>query len=97
MGTKEEGLTLNPKNESFEEQVQSASLEEITPKTEKEHKRGPQKGILVSGHDDVLVNIGRCCSPLPGEEIIGFIYLGTRAGRAKPLPERPVEEFLAQW
>lgn len=32
--------------------------------------------ILVSGLDDVLVNFARCCSPLPGEEIIGFVTRG---------------------
>jgi GTP pyrophosphokinase len=30
----------------------------------------------VSGVEDVLVRFGRCCSPLPGESIAGFITLG---------------------
>jgi guanosine-3',5'-bis(diphosphate) 3'-pyrophosphohydrolase len=33
-------------------------------------------GILVSGIDNVLVNFGRCCNPLPGEDIQGFITRG---------------------
>lgn len=62
-----------PKNESIEEQVEKTALSVVS---QPEKNRAPQKGILVSGHDDVLVNIGRCCSPLPGESIIGFITRG---------------------
>jgi GTP diphosphokinase / guanosine-3',5'-bis(diphosphate) 3'-diphosphatase len=32
--------------------------------------------VIVSGVGDVLVRFARCCSPLPGEEIIGFITHG---------------------
>jgi nitroreductase len=31
------------------------------------------------------------------ESIVGFLYFGSREGRAKPLPERRVEEFVQQW
>jgi guanosine-3',5'-bis(diphosphate) 3'-pyrophosphohydrolase len=33
-------------------------------------------GVRVSGVDDVLVRFGKCCSPLPGERITGFITRG---------------------
>lgn len=32
--------------------------------------------VKVAGVDDVLVRFGRCCSPLPGEPIVGFITRG---------------------
>ncbi len=31
------------------------------------------------------------------EEIIGFLYLGTRDGRAKPLPEHNPDDFVTHW
>ncbi|MCD7796559.1 MAG: bifunctional (p)ppGpp synthetase/guanosine-3',5'-bis(diphosphate) 3'-pyrophosphohydrolase [Clostridiales bacterium] len=34
-------------------------------------------GIIVEGIDNCLIKIARCCSPIPGEEIIGFINRGT--------------------
>ena len=34
---------------------------------------GPASGIQVMGVGDVLTHLGRCCSPLPGDEITGFI------------------------
>jgi GTP pyrophosphokinase len=38
-----------------------------------------QSGIKVSGIDDVLVRYARCCNPLPGDPIIGFITRGRGA------------------
>ncbi len=38
--------------------------------------RQSQGGVKVSGIDDVMVRFGRCCNPLPGEAIVGFITRG---------------------
>src|SRR6185369_5640472 len=32
--------------------------------------------VEISGVDDVLVRFGKCCNPLPGDEITGFITRG---------------------
>jgi GTP pyrophosphokinase len=32
--------------------------------------------VEISGIDDVLVRFGKCCNPVPGDEIIGFITRG---------------------
>jgi GTP pyrophosphokinase len=39
-------------------------------------RRPGQSGVKVSGVDDVLVRFARCCDPLPGERIAGFITRG---------------------
>ena len=31
------------------------------------------------------------------EQIIGFLYFGSRDGRAKPLPERKVDNYVSYW
>ena len=33
----------------------------------------PSSGITVLGVGDLLIRIGRCCNPIPGDEIMGFI------------------------
>ncbi len=33
-------------------------------------------GIRVNGHSDVLVRMGQCCAPIPGDEITGFVTVG---------------------
>jgi GTP pyrophosphokinase len=36
----------------------------------------PAPGIIVEGLDDMLVRIARCCAPVPGDSIVGFITVG---------------------
>ena len=38
--------------------------------------RQPKSGVRVSGVEDMLVRFGKCCQPLPGERIVGFITRG---------------------
>ncbi len=33
-------------------------------------------GIVVEGLDDMLVNIARCCAPVPGDGLVGFVTVG---------------------
>jgi GTP diphosphokinase / guanosine-3',5'-bis(diphosphate) 3'-diphosphatase len=39
-------------------------------------RQRPKSGILVKGVDDVLVRYGKCCNPLPGDPVIGYITRG---------------------
>ena len=39
--------------------------------------RTGQSGILVGGAPDILVKLARCCTPVPGDEIVGFVTRGT--------------------
>ncbi len=44
---------------------------------EKEKKRPYSKsGIVVRGIDDIAVRFSRCCAPVPGDEIVGFVTRG---------------------
>jgi len=37
---------------------------------------GSKGGITIQGIEDVLVRFGRCCNPVPGDAIVGFITRG---------------------
>jgi GTP diphosphokinase / guanosine-3',5'-bis(diphosphate) 3'-diphosphatase len=39
--------------------------------------RVSESGILVRGAPDILVKLARCCTPVPGDDIVGFITRGT--------------------
>jgi GTP pyrophosphokinase len=39
-------------------------------------RRKSRTGIQVGGHSDILVTLGKCCAPLPGDSVTGFITLG---------------------
>ncbi|MDO4290032.1 MAG: bifunctional (p)ppGpp synthetase/guanosine-3',5'-bis(diphosphate) 3'-pyrophosphohydrolase [Eggerthellaceae bacterium] len=45
-------------------------------KRAKKHETHASNGIVVKGVDDVLVRLSRCCNPVPGDEIIGFVTRG---------------------
>ncbi|OGK80585.1 MAG: GTP pyrophosphokinase [Candidatus Rokubacteria bacterium GWA2_73_35] len=36
----------------------------------------PEQGVRIRGVDDLLVRFARCCNPLPGDQIVGFITRG---------------------
>jgi GTP pyrophosphokinase len=59
-------------------------------------------GILVSGEPDVLVRFSKCCSALPGDEIVGFITRGRgitvhRRSCSRSLDLDPERKVKVEW
>lgn len=74
----------------------------VTQTRGKAGKATAQKGVLISGLDDILVSFGRCCSPLPGEEIVGFITRGRgvtvhRKSCSRVFDMDPQRRIAADW
>ncbi|WJL95556.1 bifunctional (p)ppGpp synthetase/guanosine-3',5'-bis(diphosphate) 3'-pyrophosphohydrolase [Microbacterium sp. ET2] len=63
--------------------------------------RGGESGVLVRGAPDILVKLAKCCTPVPGDEIVGFVTRGsgvsvhradcTNVRSLKEDPERLIE------
>ena len=45
-------------------------------KRPKKHEAHTSNGVVVKGIDDVLVRLSRCCNPVPGDDILGFVTRG---------------------
>ena len=68
------------------EEYQKDHKEEITDETilekvseaskHKVHIAKSKSGIVVKGIDDIAVRFSRCCNPVPGDEIVGFVTRG---------------------
>ena len=56
-----------------DEEVLEAISSENKPKVPEKHSKS---GIIVKGLYDVAVHFSKCCSPVPGDEIVGFVTRG---------------------
>jgi GTP diphosphokinase / guanosine-3',5'-bis(diphosphate) 3'-diphosphatase len=49
----------------------------VAPRSRTQTLRNSDSGVLVRGAPDILVKLARCCTPVPGDKIVGFITRGS--------------------
>ena len=59
-----------------EEEKFKAIIADENKKAKNNQTRRDNPGIVVKGSDNLMIRISRCCNPVPGDEIIGFITKG---------------------
>ncbi|MET8398046.1 bifunctional (p)ppGpp synthetase/guanosine-3',5'-bis(diphosphate) 3'-pyrophosphohydrolase [Streptomyces sp900116325] len=61
------------------EDAANEDLAESSPPSRSRHKRrsNADPGVVVKGVEDVWVKLARCCTPVPGDPIIGFVTRGS--------------------
>ena len=64
-----------PGNKVVEKEVAPTFIQKVF-KNALDRKKKSQSIISVSGMDDMLVRFGKCCTPIPGDPIVGFISRG---------------------
>ena len=83
-GALKEGQIVNKMRELFEkDHAKQVTDEEVLKSVEESAaakqmlpKGKSQSGIVVKGIHDVAVRFSKCCSPVPGDEIVGFVTRG---------------------
>ena len=65
-------------------------------------KKKLKAGVLVKGVDDILIKFGKCCQPVPGDPIIGYITRGYgvtvhRTACVNALSMNPDRQIEVEW
>jgi len=92
---------FRPKEESEEEPRQQPDTF-LNKVMDRVRKRKPGDGVSVKGIDDILIRFGKCCQPVPGDPIIGYITRGHgvtvhRAGCVNALKMNPERRIEVEW
>ncbi|MCD8553395.1 bifunctional (p)ppGpp synthetase/guanosine-3',5'-bis(diphosphate) 3'-pyrophosphohydrolase [Seleniivibrio sp.] len=60
----------------FSEPASPQRLEDIQKTPPKDAPRKTSTPFIIEGIDDVMVKIAKCCTPLPGDDVVGYISRG---------------------
>jgi GTP pyrophosphokinase len=65
-------------------------------------KKKPKGGVIVKGVDDILIRFGKCCQPVPGDSIVGYITRGYgvtihRTNCVNALKMNPERQIEVEW
>ena len=80
-GGLKEGQVFNKLAEAYDKEnkkniTDEQVIEAVADNSEKIHIAKSKSGIVVQGIHDVAVRFSKCCNPIPGDEIVGFVTRG---------------------
>ncbi len=67
-------------------------------------RKGPGRGVRIQGLDNLMVRFARCCQPIPGDSILGFVTRGrgisihrVSCPNSIRLMEYPERQVMVEW
>ncbi len=69
-------LENKPQTSLLEQMAEGFDPDHQPRERDKKKKNKAANGVVVEGVDDMLVRFAKCCNPVPGDEIIGYITRG---------------------
>ena len=99
-------INIYKEDKSIIENQQEKQIKDLSKKKEDLSKKNVDNaGIIVKGYDNLLIRVARCCNPVPGDDIVGFITKGrgisvhrTDCSNIVSLPEEEKSRFIeVEW
>lgn len=92
-------------HEEKQAELKKKEKEQSKLETKKKQRKTSPTGVTVEGMDNLLIRFSRCCNPVPGDEIVGFITKGRGISVHRKdcvniltLPEEERQRFIeVQW
>ncbi len=89
-----------PKREAEAETAEESIFNKLIGRVGR--KKKIKTGVLVKGVDDILIKFGKCCQPVPGDEIVGYITRGFgvtvhRTNCVNALRMNPERQIEVEW
>lgn len=85
---------------SQDEDIQESIFNKLIGRVSRKKKL--KSGVLVKGVDDILIKFGKCCQPVPGDHIVGYITRGYgvtvhRTNCVNALELNPDRQIEVEW